>query len=405
MKLLGAVLLAVLPVLGSSGCEAQGAAPARRAERATDSGPPHADRHTTSGETALRNLDAQILGQERLLARAPTELRAAEALSALLFTRAEILGRVDDLERVAELADDMTAEHAGEGAAHLFAAKAAARLHRFDQASAALDEAARLGAPATKVDEARAGLAAATGDLANALAGLEAAARARPTLGSLGALAAAVAESGDVPRARRLFTEALARYRDVSPFAVGWLEMQEGLALERAGDVFEAARYYRRVLDRLPRHVQAASHLAALEAREGRRERATALLEPIVPRTDDPETAGQLSTLLRTVGRTAEADRLRDAAAARYEVLLARHPEAFADHAARFRLEVLGDPAGALELAERNLAVRHTAPAVELAVTSAFAARRDDRACAISRGRALPEEVQARVDDACRVKP
>jgi tetratricopeptide (TPR) repeat protein len=403
MKLLGAVILAVLPLLGGCGRDAQGAS-GRRAERAV-AGRPHADRHTTSGETALRNLESQISGQERLLARTPSDLRTAEALSSLLLTRAEVLGRVEDLERVVELADDAVAEHPDQAVAHLLAAKSAARLHRFDRASTVLDEAARLGAAAQTVADIRAGLQTATGELERALPVLEQAARARPSVANTGALAAAVAEGGDLRRARRLFTEALGSYRDVSPFVVAWLEMQEGLALERAGDLAEAARYYRRVRERLPRHVQAASHLAAIEAREGRRDAAIALLEPAVRGSDDPETAGQLSVLLRTVGRTAEADRLRDAAAARYGVLLARHPAAFADHAARFRLEVEGDAPGALVLAEQNLAVRHTAAAVELAVTAAMAARRDDRACAITRGRTLPDELQVRLDEVCLVKP
>lgn len=405
MKLLGAAFLAALLGVSSTGCDAQGAGSKHRAEAApAHSEPPlpHFDRSTTSGETALRNLDSQIQSQERQLARTPFDVRAAAGLSAVLATRAEVLGRIDDLERIAELADDVVGEHADDPAAHLVAARAASRLHRFDTAAHELDEAERLGAPADQVAQARAGIFAATGDLPRSMPLLEASALAQPNLSTKGELAAAVAEAGDLPRARRLFTEALASYRDVSPFAVGWLEMQEAIALERAGDTAEAMRYYRRVLQRIPRHVQAAAHLAALEAREGHRDRAISLLEPIVPRTDDPETAGQLSVLLRAVGRTAEADRLRDAAAARYAELLTRHPEAFADHAARFRLDVQGDAAGALELAERNLAIRHTTAAIELAVTAALAAHQNDRACAFGRGKRLSADLQARIDDTCR---
>ena len=53
-------------------------------------------------------------------------------------------------------------------------------------------------------------------------------------------------------------------------------------------------------------------------------------------------------------------------AAARYDELVARHPEAFADHAAEFWLAAGADPHRALSLASRNLEVRQTPRAHEL---------------------------------------
>lgn len=395
-------LLLLFGVLSTAAaCNERDGEPRRRRER-PEPRSASAERSTTSGEIALGNLDSQIRGHEKALAARPGDLRSSAAIIDLLATRAEVRGRVEDLERIAAIADDAVAEHSRDGEAHLLAAKAASRFHRFAPAAAALDEAERLGASPRAVATARANLQVATGDLREALPALEAAAKDHPTLPSIGALAAAVADTGDLTRARRLFADALAAYRDVSPFPVAWIEMQEALALERARQGDEAARLYRRVLDRLPGHVPATSHLAALEAREGRRDAAIALLERVVPHTDDPETAGQLSALLRAVGRDAEADRLRTAAASRYAELVARHPEAFADHAARFQLEVMGDAAAALPLAEKNLEVRHTPAAVELALTTAFAAGRTERACTIARGRTVPEELRSRVTAACR---
>ena len=65
-------------------------------------------------------------------------------------------------------------------------------------------------------------------------------------------------------------------------------------------------------------------------------------------------------------GRVAEARQWRAQAAARYDELLARHPEAFADHAAEFWLQAGADPDRALSLATRNLEVRPTPRAHEL---------------------------------------
>src|SRR5262249_34895145 len=56
-----------------------------------------------------------------------------------------------------------------------------------------------------------------------------------------------------------------------------------------------------------------------------------------------------------------------------FEAVLAKHPEAFADHAARFYLTV--DPKRALELAQQNLKLRSTPDAHQLAIDAAMAAR------------------------------
>jgi hypothetical protein len=63
----------------------------------------------------------------------------------------------------------------------------------------------------------------------------------------------------------------------------------------------------------------------------------------------------------------------RRLAAARHDELIARHPEAFADHAAEFWLAAGADPDKALRLARKNLEVRHT-PRARALVAQAVAA-------------------------------
>ena len=50
----------------------------------------------------------------------------------------------------------------------------------------------------------------------------------------------------------------------------------------------------------------------------------------------------------------------RRLAAARFDELIANHPEAFADHAAEFWLAAGADPDKALRLAKMNMEVRNT---------------------------------------------
>src|SRR5262249_32809114 len=59
-------------------------------------------------------------------------------------------------------------------------------------------------------------------------------------------------------------------------------------------------------------------------------------------------------------GRTEESSHWRQVAATRYDELVARHPEAFADHAAEFWLCTGGDTQKALRLAQINFAIRKT---------------------------------------------
>jgi hypothetical protein len=67
--------------------------------------------------------------------------------------------------------------------------------------------------------------------------------------------------------------------------------------------------------------------------------------------SDDPEYAATLAGVLDDVGRPREAEHWRDIAASRYDELVSRHPEAFADHAADFQ----GSVAARAESASRDL--------------------------------------------------
>ena len=106
------------------------------------------------------------------------------------------------------------------------------------------------------------------------------------------------------------------------------------------------------------------ANLAASPSRRSRRVRDAELVPgKRRPAIRPPGLGGRA---LRRAGRTEEAQAWRDHAEACYDELLARHPEAFADHAAEFWITIGGDPSRALLLARENLALRPTARAREL---------------------------------------
>ena len=326
--------------------------------------PPARAAATTDGALALGNLDAQIVGQEKLLARRPDSLMTAGALVELLQARAQYTGSIADYDRAADLAERAVRSAPQEADAFLIRAGARAALHSFAQALTDADAAQRLGAGNDKLTALRASVFQGQGRLAEAIALRREAVRIHATTQSLGALAAAEGAQGERDAAERDFDEAVRLYRDSSPFPLAWIDFQRGLLREKTGDLAGARAAYSAALVRLPQYAQAAAHLAGLEAIEGNRARAVQILRPLTS-LDDPEYSGQLAALLSEPER----DAMRQSARARFDALLARHPEAFADHAARFFLPF--DPHRAFALATLNLGVRRSWEAYELALNAA----------------------------------
>src|SRR5262249_20979596 len=140
---------------------------------------------------------------------------------------------------------------------------------------------------------------------------------------SLGQLAVLEAQLGRGDEAERLFGEAQAGFHDVSPFPLAWLYFQWGLFHEREGRQGEALPFYEAAHQRLPDYAPATGHLAALSDRM----KAIRLLTPLADRLEDPEYGAQLLALQPD-------EKLRARVAKRYDDLLAKHPDAYADHAA-----------------------------------------------------------------------
>ena len=344
---------------------------------------------TTDGALAVSNLSAQIAGQEVLLKRRPASIETVGALIELLEARAQFTGSVNDYRRVAELGQSAVATAPQDPAARIARASSFAALHKFPEALADLDG---VDDPAAK--SLRASILQAQGHTAEALELRRAAVREYANTKALGALAAV---EPDLPAALLRFADAEKAYRDTSPFPLAWLDFQRGLLFEKRGRFDEARAAYAAAVERLPQYAQAQAHLAGMTAVLGDRVRAVAILRPLAT-LDDPEYAGLLAGLEPD---PAEAARLRNDAARRYEALLLQFPQAFADHAARFYLD--RQPARALALARLNLGVRKTREAYDLALSAAIAANESD--CALAKqAAALPDggrRMQTLAERAC----
>jgi hypothetical protein len=332
--------------------------------------------HTTSGAIAQRNLDVQIVGAEKRLGHLPTCASCKAQLAGLLLARAQYFGQVNDFDRASELAEAAVKDESG-AATLLARAHVRAALHQFSLAKEDIAAAETAGASPVETAGLRITVDDALGDLTAALAAAHARNEKDPDNGSLGEEAILVGETGDSGSAVALFQRARDAYQDASPVPMAFLELQEGLMWERLGNMDAARERFETAHRRLPGYVAAASHLAGVVPDIAE---AIAILEPFAD-SEDPEPASQLAALLLLRGNGERSKQLVARARSSYEALLAKHPEAFADHAARFWLGPGESPTQALNWARRNAQWRTTPASYALWIEAALAADATPEAC------------------------
>jgi tetratricopeptide (TPR) repeat protein len=272
----------------------------------------------------------------------------------LLLPRGDVLGCIADDERAAELAQVLVRDAPDDGAAWLARARTRAAFHRFLGALADLDAAGRRGVDRAALDAERAAILQAVGCYADARVLRRDGAERRPDFATLGALAVLEAEHGKVTEAERLFAEARRRYRGVSPFPVAELDFRRGLMWLGERHLPAARAWFDAAVGRVPAYAPALGHLAEVDAALGARDTAIDRLRPLAVSSDDPEYAASLAHMLSDAGHAQEAEHWRMSAAARYDELVVRHPEAFVDHAAEFWLTVGDDRPKRLQLVVCN---------------------------------------------------
>ncbi len=355
---------------------------------------------TTEGVLATSNLDALIAGREALVGRDSRFASERLVLVDLLQTRGQLLGRLRDYDRAEEVAEAAVAFAPQLPESWLARASNRLALHRFADALQDVEEARRRGAEPDALEALAASALLAQGRTDEALALRRHVVQRWASTSNLSALAVAEVAAGDLPQANAHLDAAVRAYHDVAPFPLAFIDFQRGLIAEEAGALERASARYQAVLRRLPGHVQAAAHLAALELARGRADGAARVLSPLES-SDEPEVMALRADVLERQAHPEEAEVLRGRVDARYRSLVAHHPEAFADHAARFLLT--RDVPQALALARRNLAVRATPAAYDLALSAARAAANAPLRCQLAQqAQALPHptaRLQALVSD------
>lgn len=320
---------------------------------------------TTSGSIAIANLDHLIAQQ-----------RDGVGVEELLLERSRFLGDFDALDRAASMAEVQFKNEP------LRRARVRSALHRFTEALDDLSEAERSGASPTEINELRASILVAIGRADEVLPELELDVARRPALRSRISLANAYAAVGRFADADHLYASALAELDSTSPFPYAWIYFARGLMWsEQAGDPARAEGLYAYALAYLPEFAAANIHLAEIEVAQGAFTSAMARLKQVVASTEEPEALALLGALYLRTGDATQGRMLIIRARQRYDFLLARHPLAFADHAAQFFLRSGNDTERAWRLARQNLANRQTFASFALAIRAARATGRQIEMC------------------------
>jgi tetratricopeptide (TPR) repeat protein len=347
---------------------------------------------TTAGGIAVGNLQARIDGQLSRATGGGLTVGERAELVELIALRGHVLGCIADAELAAGLADELVGQVPSDARSLVARARMRGVFHRFASALTDLDTAAALGGDRVDLDAERAAIYQALGRYDEALAIRRLAVDRHADFSALAALAGVYGERGELDEAERWFRAARRCYRGTSPFPLAMLEFQRGQLWMEQHDLRRARAWCDAAVRRLPAYVPAQGHLAELDAALGNTAAAIARLRPLALASDDPDYATQLARILGSAGQPEEAQTWRGKAEARYDELLARHHDAFADHAAEFWLTIGGDPQRALWLAHQNLSLRQTPRARGLVRRSS---QRRLSACASipgRRGRSLIEE-------------
>ena len=313
----------------------------------------------TSGRIALANLSSAIDTLELRRDQHPT-FGDLVSLSRLLFVRGDLLGRIADHDRGELAANDAVAMSPKPADALFIRAQLAERFHRFEEAETVLEQALAAGHPSQPVDAERAALLQATGRYAEALALRKRLAHDDPRIHALGALASLLAEMDEWTLAETCYSAAAEADDGVSPLPCGQLLFEWGVSAMRRGDLDRADEIFAELESIVPAHVPGRGHRAEVALARGELELAAALVAPLLDSSDDPEYLATQAELLAARGAHEAAARVARCVAAAYERLLARRPEAYADHAAAFFMGIGNRPQLAVELARKNLKLRDT---------------------------------------------
>lgn len=351
------------------------------------------DEPTTASAKALDALDRLIAFHATRATQDPTAWLDLDHVARAYLRRAHLTGSYDDYAR----ADQALREAFGrapDGAGPFFTrAQLSYALHRLDRVAADLERArpaVRDGSLRRAIEETKAALAFQRGDYLAAETGYRRLLERRRTPGVLARMAQYRWKTGDVAAAEALFVEAHTRTPSSDLERRAWLQLMRGLLDLDRGRPHEALAHYEEADTLFGGWYLIEEHIAEALALTGRPREAQRLYRKLVRTTQNPEFMDALASVAEELGDREEAEDMMVRATAAYEARLLRFPEASFGHALDHYLD-RGDAERAVELAEKNHAIRPSAEAAtKLAQAYRLAGRAEDARRAVKLALATP---------------
>lgn len=335
-------------------------------------------RSTTEGRIYINNLNSQITAIEAQLQRRESgQLSARLALN--YYHRFQILGRLGDAEQARELLR-VASLKSQDSTVDLANAQVLLGFHEFDLANAAIDSAERRRAKPAAVEALRAAINRATGQMDNQPDSVAFSADSVTDPSQLVAWAAESINMGQSARASFLLKAAQDSYTDSGPYLISWIQVQQGILFLRHEDYVSAEIFFRAAHERFPEYVLATEHLAETQLALGKYANAVKLYTQVARQTANPEFYYQLSRSELALNLKQSSQMHLQMARTGYADLLQRYPTMYADHAARYYLE-MGEASKALDLAEQNFSQRQDLRASTLLLETGLAAGNAGVAC------------------------
>lgn len=285
--------------------------------------------------------------------------------------RARLTGSFDDYAEAQQALDRAFVEAPAGSGPHMTQAALDFSLHRLARAEAMLNAIDRYAVPAEA--EVRAEVRATRGDIAFYRGDYAQALRRYSNQGGLTdpgdafRLAVYHGKTGRIDDALAALDRTQREMRFPNAQFLANLDLQRGALELQRGAWDKAAADFARADRIFPGHWLAQAHRAQMLALAGKRAEAIAQFEAIAARNPAPEVMDALAGLYRAQGDYPRSRLWSDRAGAVWETRLSQIPEAAWGHAVEHYL-AFGDPARALDLAERDYAARpYGASAIALA--------------------------------------
>ena len=366
------------------------------------------DRPTTAASTYLAHIQGRLQVAELQQQSGVQSPAQALARAGLLYQRYQIFGNMADLDSAFDRSEALAAAAEPSDDALLLWATLAAYMHEFPQAERALAQMKAPNSPAklqllAQMQTARGQPEEQQSALINAAVlsiGRE--------FAELVQRAGHCVDKGDLDCATQNYHQAQFVYSDSAPFPLAWLHTQQGIALLRFGYPDWALRFFEAALARMPGYYLAAEHRAECLGLTGKLAEARTTYLEVIEQTGgtsagNPEFMAALASVEQQLGNAEQAKLWQARARTGFASRLAQYPNAYAQHAVDFYMEI-NDLDKAELLAEQNLMLRQDVGSYLIRAEVALAKQNKPQFCAaylsaIATG-FMPPELTAMAEDA-----